>query len=307
MKKASHQKNSKIHMRVIALFLCAMIFSSCTNCASCNFADLFNIEIIPDASKKESASGIEGSSDEEKHTHTHSEMPTEKQTGLPTEEPTDQLEQTKHLEMLTKEILAAYERLGNRREQDPTVQFLGEYNGAYAVYIMGISSLGFIQAYFINGYEFRANGGRLVYLYKDGEFYSLQEALDKEMIDDDDFYEIYSEYRTLNADKYKKIYDGHYGDEIHLDRIVVRLQPSYNTKDYTIEDFADIGALSLRDNGIGPEEANEIMRGYTISVPETTQENLIKLIKILEAREDIYEARPSSTHTIKLDEVPNDV
>ena len=310
MKKESHQKNVKIHMRVIALFLCALIFSSCTNCASCNFADLFNIEIIPDASEKESASGIEGSSDEEKHTHTHSEMPTEKQTGLPTEEPTEPVPEWN--EDIKHEIQLEYwDQFVERGKYDwelyPDVQFFGMFDEAYAVYVLDQIESSAPCIYYINGYEFRFRGRRTIHLYKDGEFYSLQEALDKEMIDDDDFYEIYSEYRTLNADKYKKIYDGHYGDEIHLDRIVVRLQPPYNTKDYTIEDFADIGALSLRDNGIGPEESNEIIRRYTIYVPETTQENLIKLIKILEAREDIYEARPSSTHTIKLDEVPNDV
>ena len=310
MKKESHQKNVKIHMRVIALFLCALIFSSCTNCASCNFADLFNIEIIPDASEKESASGIEGSSDEEKHTHTHSEMPTEKQTGLPTEEPTEPVPEWN--EDIKHEIQLEYwDQFVERGKYDwelyPDVQFFGMFDEAYAVYVLDQIESSAPCIYYINGYEFRFRGRRTIHLYKDGEFYSLQEALDKEMIDDDDFYEIYSEYRTLNADKYKKIYDGYRGDTIWLDRIKVTLQPSYNTKDYTIEDFADIGALSLRDNGIGPEESNEIMRRYTIYVPETTQENLIKLIKILEAREDIYEARPSSTHTIKLDEVPNDV
>ena len=44
MKKAKNE--TKNISRLIALFMCALIFSSCTNCVSCNFEDLFNIVVI---------------------------------------------------------------------------------------------------------------------------------------------------------------------------------------------------------------------------------------------------------------------
>ena len=46
MKKESKQTNAKRYIIVIALFLCAVVFSSCTNCASCNFLNFFDA-IVP--------------------------------------------------------------------------------------------------------------------------------------------------------------------------------------------------------------------------------------------------------------------
>ena len=210
MRKESNRKNAKSYIRVIALFLCALIFSSCTNCASCNFADLFNIEIIPDASEKESASGIEGSSDEEKHTHTHSEMPTEKQTELPTEEPTEPVPEWN--EDIKHEIQFEYwEQFVHRGhpnwESDYNVQFLGKFSDAYAVNVLNTGMTGNVGAYFIEGYEFRYRRDNPPYIYRQGKFYTLENALSSGMITLDDLDSINTEFKQMNREDYKYIYN----------------------------------------------------------------------------------------------------
>ena len=296
MKKASHRKNAKSYMRVIALFLCALIFSSCANCASCNFADLFNIEIIPDASEKESASGIEGSSDEEKHTHTHSEMPTEKQTELPTEEPTEPVPEWN--EDIKHEIqVEYYDKILNREkhswESYPDVQFLGKFSDAYAVNVLDNGINGRIGAYFVQGYEFRHKRDNPPYIYRQGTFYTLENALSSGMITLDELGSIYVEFKQINYKEYKRIHTD--TPELNMDYgiLSVKIQPNYNQKEYTAKDFADIGCTAIEEWITKEGEPYEIYRTIDVFFPANTREETLAAGKELEKREDIYSASPN--------------
>ena len=306
MKKASHQKNVKIHMRVIALFLCALIFSSCANCASCNFADLFNIEIIPDASEKENASGIEGSADEEKHTHTHSEMPTEKQTELPTEEPTEPVPEWN--EDIKHEIQFEYwEQFVHRGhpnwESDYNVQFLGKFSDAYAVNVLNTGMTGNVGAYFIEGYEFRYRRDNPPYIYRQGKFYTLENALSSGMITLDDLDSINTEFKQMNREDYKYIYKHNGTAEMDFSSVVISIQPAYNSKEYTVEDFADIECTELKEHS-SKGEPHEIYRWMTLYFDGESVDDVLIAIAILVYRDDIYSASPSFYYGT--DSYPND-
>ena len=294
-------RNAKNLMRLISLILAVLFLGSCSGC---DFSALFDIVVPTETDENGNPITPDGS-------YTNSKG----QSGLvdystdePTEEPTEEIiiSDVEYNEALELEIQMAHwdEFVGREKskyESYHSVQYLGTYNGAQAVYILPNGGMGFIQSYYIRGYEFRTNGGRLVYMYKDKNFYTLEQALGNGMISSTDFEDIYNEFRSVNADNYKKIYDGYYGDKIYLDRITIKLQPQYNEKEYTIEDFTDVGAISLQHNHIAAQESNEVKRGYVIFFPETTYENLINLIRILEARDDIYQARPYSNQSMTLD------
>ena len=313
MKKASHQKNVKIHMRVIALFLCALIFSSCTNCASCNFADLFNIEIIPNASEKENASGIEGSSDEEKHTHTHSQTQTEKYTELPTEEPTEPTEPALELdEQIKEEIQLEYwdQFVGREKykwESYPDVQFLGKFSDAYAVNVL--TEKGKIGIYFIEGYEFRHKRDDPPYIYRQGKFYTLENALSSGIITLDNLESIYDKFVQVAHNNYKRIYqlvappETDFSEVMDFSRVNINIQPEYNSKEYTAEDFADIGCTEINDHNF-KGEPHEIYRYMTLIIDAKNVDDLMKAIRTLEKREDIYSASPSFYYGT--DSYPND-
>ena len=302
MKKARHRKNAKSYIRVIALFLCALIFSSCTNCASCNFADLFYIEIIPNASEKESASGIEGELNEEKNTHTHSQTPTEKHTELPTEEPTEPVPEWN--EDIKSEVQNAYRRI-NPKAEYPEAQFLGQFDDAYAVYVLDTGSYGHLGAYFVEGYEFRYNAPNQVYLYRNGEFIAMTDALEKNMITSADVASIQENFKFLNPQNYKYVYIHNENLPIDLGRASIELQPSYNFKEYTTEDFSAIGCTKLEEvETLVEYSANEIYRGFIVYFDADTIEETLRKIKILESREDVY--RVSSCGPMFTDSLTND-
>ena len=284
MRKESNRKNVKIYIRVIALFLCALIFSSCTNCASCNFADLFNIKILPDASEKENASGIEGSSDEEKQTHTHSEMPTENQTELPTEEPTEPVPEWN--EDIKLEIQNAYGRI-SPMAKSPETQFLGRFGKYYAVYVVDTTIHDYIGAHYVEGYEFRYRGSRQIFLYSDNRFFSLPRSLNENLIDKNDLEKIHAEFVDQNAWKYKMICDAPPNNIIY-GYVTITLQPEYNYTLYRVEDFSEVGCTRVDEPLLFTALPNQICRMLRIFLPAQTEEELMAAVRKLEARDDVY-------------------
>ena len=68
------RNNTRRLLKLLALFMCVLIFSSCTNCVSCSFEDLFNV-VVMEPTEKDTERDINQISHE-----------TQKQTELPTEE-----------------------------------------------------------------------------------------------------------------------------------------------------------------------------------------------------------------------------
>ena len=292
MRKESHQKNVKIHMRVIALFLCALIFSSCTNCASCNFADLFNIEIIPDASEKENASGIEGSSDEEKHTHTHSEMPTEKQTELPTEEPTE--ESPTYDESVLEGIEKIYfdtiaQDVPSYREKPYPAQMISRLGDRYVVYVRDPKRIKHLAAIDINGYEFRYHRYNEIYVVHNGKFTTLPDALQNGSVTDEELEKIHVDFRALYADEYKEYSKATIESDFSPEIISVSVQPDYSDKEYTVEDFSeilDIVTISHIKSNDFRELSGDIGKFLWIYLDNSTKEDTLEAVMRLQDRED---------------------
>lgn len=85
------------------------------------------------------------------------------------------------------------------------------------------------------------------------------------------------EYCTATAD----------GDFVS-DKVLIKLFPEYEKIEYTVEDFANIGCVSLKDN----TPKGDHIKCYIIQLDKKSRDNVILQIKELEKREDIYSASP---------------
>ncbi|MBP3315637.1 MAG: S8 family serine peptidase [Clostridia bacterium] len=289
------KKRAKNFVRLVALSLTVLVLSSC---GGCNFAELFNI-VLPEETE-ESGTPItpDGS-------YTNSEA----QSGLiddNTEEPTEEVI-VQYNAAVERQIQTDYcEEFMNSYVKTPEVQFLGKFGNAYAVYVLDTTMRGRTGAYFVEGYEFRYFAERQVYLYQGGVFTTLQNALAAKLITTDDLAIIHSKFKELNYEEYKFITEDDPRVIIGtLGRITVMIQPAFNDKEYTPEDFSDIGCTSIKESEYSIGEPHEIYRRMQLFFePVNDREELMAKVKQLEARKDIYSASPAYEAT--LDSLPND-
>ena len=296
------KRNSKNLVRLTSLVLAVLLFSSCSGC---NFAELFNIvvpeeteesgnPITPDGSytNSEGQSGLVDDS---------ADKPTEEQTFLLTGEYNVKTEQEIQAKYWSEYV--PYEK--SEYMEYPEIKFLGTYNDAHAIYVLDDSKGGTIGVHYINGYEFRFAGEQTVYLYKDGQFQALQEALDSKKISSDDLKAIYDAFVIQVKDHYKLTYVPDPLGRFVIGELYIVLQPSYNSKEYTLEDFADIGCTKIRERDIyGEYSDNQIYRTIELSFDVNTKEETLQIVKLLEEREDVYAAQPLAI--FNTDSLPND-
>ena len=296
------KRNAKNLIRLISLTLAILMLSSCSGC---NFAELFNI-VVPEETE-ESGNPItpDGS-----YTNSESESGTVHETEPfpepPTEEPTADLS-GEYNAVVERQIQSDYcDEFMKSYVKTPEVQFLGQFDNAYAVYVLDTTMRGRTGAYFVEGYEFRYFAERQVYLYQDGDFITLQDALADKIITTDDLAGIHSKFKELNYEDYKFITEDDPQVSIGtLGRITVMIQPAFNDKKYTPEDFSEIGCTSIKESEYSIGEPHEIYRRMQLFFdPVSDREELIVKVKQLEEREDIYSASPAYGAT--LDSLPND-
>ena len=288
-------------MRVISLALAVLLLSSCSGC---NFADMFDI-FIPNGTDENGNPITPDGSYTNSDVQSGSVHETEPFLEPPTEEPTDALI------TLRREILSDYWDQFKKTEQSPylgdyEVQFLGEFGDAYAIYVVDTGIRGKLGVYYVDGYEFRHKRDNSPYLYEDGEFIALADAYENGLITQDDLGKIHEKFMSLNASDYKFIYQ--YDDRFGMDFNVVRvkIQPLYNSKEYTVEDFAEIGCTEVKESEYyGQEgEAHELYRTINVYFPGESAEDVVAAIRTLEKREDVYAAMPNSY--FGTDSYPND-
>lgn len=289
------KRRAKNFVRLVALALAMLMLSSC---GGCNFAELFNI-VLPEETE-ESGTPItpDGS-------YTNSEA----QSGLvdddsseePTEEVIVQYNAAVERQIQTdycKEFMKSYVKT-------PEIQFLGQFGNAYAVYVLDTTMRGRTGAYFVEGYEFRYFAERQVYLYQGGVFTTLQNALAAKIITTYDLAGIHSKFKELNHEDYKILFKGDPNAILeNFEEIIVMIQPAFNGKEYTPEDFSEIGCIDIYESEYFTGEPHEIYRSLVLYIEADSEEEVIAYIRQLEEREDIYHAAPA--YSAKLDSLPND-
>ncbi len=292
----------KIRHRSLALLLLILIaFSN----ASCNVEDIV-LDLIGNTNESTSALNTEDLSED---------------SDVSTEPPTEDVTEPEVIIPYNKEIEAEiqekywHQYIGSKPDYaeipyewttPPKVQYYGQFGNAYMVYLWCDETTGRIGAYFVEGYEFRYEGERQILAYKNGIFYTLEESLEHNFIDLKDLEAIHSEFKELNSSNYKQIYMRPPVDDYEVipGEIEIRIQPEYNSKEYDIEDFSDIGCTKLEYGPSEELESHLIYRYFRLYLPAETEEEVVKAIRVLEAREDIYSAIPIVP--FKLDALPND-
>ena len=284
------KRNAKNLARLTSLVLAVLLFSSC---AGCNFAELFNIVVPEETDENGNPINPDGS-------YTNSEA----QSGLvddstkeSTEEPTEEVI-VQYDAAMEEEIRQAYfDRYIDDEAvkiENQKVQFLGQVGNIYCVHVVDTTQHGHTGAYDIAGYEFRYLFGRRISIYYEGKLYLLKDAYAQGLVTKEDVAAFNAKFRELNALDYKYIYPESNIREDTIDlmimgRLSVKIQPAYNSKEYTVEDFADVGCIDLMDRSPGGS-SNEIYRRFLLFFPEDidTPEEMLAIVRKLEERDDIY-------------------
>lgn len=286
------KRSVKNFVRLLALALAVLMLSSC---AGCDFSALFDIvvptetdengnPITPDGSytNSEGQSGLVGDSTEEL-----------------TEEPTEELI-VQYNDAVQEDIRQAYARAyiddWAVKVENMKIQFLGQVGNTYCVHVVDTSAHGHTGAYDIAGFEFRYLYGRRINVYHEGRLYTLADAYEKGIVTKDDVAVFNAKFREINAQSYKYIYPEENIRPDNVDRMImgrlsVKIQPAYNSKRYTAEDFADVGCIEFMDQSPSGSK-NEIYKRFLLFFPEDidTPEEMLAIVRKLEARDDIYSA-----------------
>lgn len=262
---------------LFALIVAALLF--CTSC----FADTTQ---TPNESDSEKATQAE-----------LSEFSSEELTEKPTEESSEEIIPYEEIKDTVR--VDYFNKFKNRfmhakTSEELEVQFLGQFGNCIAINVLeGEYHLLLSYPLFshtIEGHEFRFEEIRKVYIYNGGRFLSLEEALDG-YITVDDLAVIHSEFKRLNPRFYKNTFDEELLSIKQLDPIFIsiKMQPQYNDKDYTADDFSEISIIRFRDLG-KKDDTSQIYARYEICLDENiTMDEALAVCRILEQRDDIYE------------------
>ncbi len=295
------------HRTVVLLLLILIAYSS----ASCNVESIV-LDVTENTNEPTAAPDIEKVLED-------TETPTEAPTETPTEDATEPEKIIPYNEEIEAEIQEKYwlQYIGSKPDYagipyewatPPYVQFYGQFGNAYMVYLWCDDNSGRIGAYFVEGYEFRYEGERQILAYKNGLFYTLEESLEHNLINLNDLETIHSEFKEINNRLYKQIYVRPFYEHwiVIPGQIQLEIQPQYNDKEYSVEDFEEIGCIRLEEGFLGEPSPNVIYRYFNVYVEAETEEELLNMVKILEKREDIFGAWLLFDIS-ELDSLPNDI
>lgn len=75
--------------------------------------------------------------------------------------------------------------------------------------------------------------------------------------------------------------------------VFVCMRASSNAREYTAEDFSDIGCIELREPLPSNDQNSLRARYFILTLDKHSKQNVLSAIAILEQREDVYGASPS--------------
>ena len=92
-------------------------------------------------------------------------------------------------------------------------------------------------------------------------------------------------------------------DEFTDNDILLVMTPENNFREYTVNDFSNIGCVKIEDLSIDPEKG-KLCRILHLTLDTHSKQNVLDSIKILEERDDIYSAEPNYISAVQT--IPND-
>ena len=209
--------------------------------------------------------------------------------GNSSSNPKDEIEplslerETEIRELIYNEYKSSYPKL---TADNMKLNYLGEFDGSYAVIFETGVEVVLPDFYeIIGGFEFAYLDTQPIHIINGDDIYRLEEAHNNGIINDDDLSVLFKRYRpacTATLD-----------DEFNTRKIIVWVMPSSNFKAYTPEDFAEINCIEVRDLLTNVEfKEDELGRILLLTVKSYSKGKILKCIKKLEQRDDIYQAHP---------------
>ncbi len=200
---------------------------------------------------------------------------------------------------IEQEIISAYAQQYNRDEKDLSVRIMAEFDGAYAIILRdaGVKATITDAPEVVHFYPFRYSGGNSINVYKDGRFYTLTQAYELHLLTPENVLELYLMHAEkegyLNEKDPEKYYTGAtIDDNFYADKIIIVIFPEYTLYPYTVEDFAEIGCVELRNLWFDEDDPSEA-RIISLTLDKNSKQNVLDCIKILEHRADLESAEPS--------------
>ncbi len=89
-------------------------------------------------------------------------------------------------------------------------------------------------------------------------------------------------------------------EDFSPDKVIVELFPEYESVDYTVESFADVGCTKLYERWRADDD---FIKSFVLTIDKDSKENVLEMIKVLEKRDDVYCAYPD--YLVYLDAVPS--
>ena len=164
-----------------------------------------------------------------------------------------------------------------------TVNYLGEFNGSYAVMFefgrFGEHKTDYYEV--VGGFEFAYDFIQPVTIIKDNEMHGLKEAYDSGIITDEALPVLFKRYRpTCHATV---------ENDFSPDTLFVKVLPSYNFKEYTTDDFSEINCVEVRELFTDKEyEEGKLERWLMITIKSSSKKATLKTVKKLEQRDDVF-------------------
>jgi hypothetical protein len=87
-------------------------------------------------------------------------------------------------------------------------------------------------------------------------------------------------------------------------RINVYIQPFANEKQYTVDDFKDIGCIEVKNAGYYSKKNDCYYLWLYLTLDKHSKQNVLDMMKILDMRQDVVRAEPN--WLFELDMLPND-
>ncbi len=88
-------------------------------------------------------------------------------------------------------------------------------------------------------------------------------------------------------------------DDFTDNDILLVMTPENNFREYTVNDFSNIGCIEIEDLSIDPEEG-KLCRILHLTLDTHSKQNVLDSIKILEERDDIYSAEPNCSIPVNI-------
>lgn len=167
------------------------------------------------------------------------------------------------------------------------VNYLGEFNGSYAVMFKFTLYEYQTDSYeVVGGFEYAYQEIQPITIINGDDMYGLEEAYNSGLVNNDDLSVLFKRYRpTCNATV---------DTDFELTTIFVKVLPSYNFKEYTVEDFSKINCIEVSELFTNKEyKEGELDRWLVLKIVSFSKRTTLKAIKKLEQRDDVYFVEPN--------------